>query len=409
MCCYYRLRRYVGYSSCGLHVLYYNHYFQALSCVKKSLFAYRRLNDLILEESIQVGWPFLRVHRMSSPPMSSPPAPSSSPPSRPVGIARSPRRDELRGAGVSGSPGADASAQAALAAFLNPGGISPPPNIPPRIASFSSGSYNARQGGLSSSPALGSSLGGGVSFPSSHSGTSIPRPPIFLDPGSSASLEGDGPSHSGGSNTPARGRTPLPTDLDALPAEEKARILRRHLVSREERGESQSRRGSSTVDNLARPDLSAAAVHFRSDDSVVEDDAPTPRAGDDDSEFPIPYSTPGGDITYVSNDLFLDRSNSILKFTSRCSHSIYKWQSNAQRGAIKRSRTTSLITRSSNADPRFEHIHEPGGFRRNYLLMRAEEQPGSEPPVMLNNFIDFLYLFGHFVSGAILHFQLMLN
>lgn len=46
--------------------------------------------------------------------------------------------------------------------------------------------------------------------------------------------------------------------------------------------------------------------------------------------------------------------------------------------------------------PAFEHIHEPGGFRRNYVILRANEQ-GEEEPRMLNNFIDFLLLFGHFV------------
>lgn len=307
--------------------------------------------------------------------MSSPPA-SSSPPSAPVGIARSPRRDELIAA-------ADANAQSTLAAFLNnPGGISPPPNIPPRVASFSSGSFRTGggAGGLSSSPA------GGVGLPSERSGASSPSPAIFLDPGTSTSAGGQQQEGSA-TGTPNRGRTPLPVDLDTLPDEEKARVLRRHLVHREIRGgesNSASRRGSATVDTGApRPDL--LGVHFRSDDSVVggvEDDqtgsgteTPTQRAvGEDDADFPIPYSTPGGDIT----------------------HSIYKWQSNAQRDALKRTRTTSLMTRT-NVDPRFEHIHEPGGFRRNYLLMKADDQgEGAQPPPMLNNFIDFLYLFGHF-------------
>lgn len=48
-------------------------------------------------------------------------------------------------------------------------------------------------------------------------------------------------------------------------------------------------------------------------------------------------------------------------------------------------------------NPVFEHIHEPGGFRRNYVLLRANEQ-GTEEPRILNNFIDFLFIFGHFVS-----------
>jgi solute carrier family 36 (proton-coupled amino acid transporter) len=49
-------------------------------------------------------------------------------------------------------------------------------------------------------------------------------------------------------------------------------------------------------------------------------------------------------------------------------------------------------------DPAFEHIHEPGGFRRNYVLLQGAIHEERETPRMLNNFIDFLYIFGHFVS-----------
>jgi hypothetical protein len=52
-------------------------------------------------------------------------------------------------------------------------------------------------------------------------------------------------------------------------------------------------------------------------------------------------------------------------------------------------------------DPAFEHIHEPGGFRRNYVLLQGSAGEESEQPRILNNFIDFLYLFGHFVSDQL--------
>jgi solute carrier family 36 (proton-coupled amino acid transporter) len=56
-------------------------------------------------------------------------------------------------------------------------------------------------------------------------------------------------------------------------------------------------------------------------------------------------------------------------------------------------------------NPAFEHIHEPGGFRRNYVLLQgAVSEESGEPPRMLNNFIDFLYLFGHFVSAKLNYF-----
>ena len=59
-------------------------------------------------------------------------------------------------------------------------------------------------------------------------------------------------------------------------------------------------------------------------------------------------------------------------------------------------------------DPAFEHIREPGGFRRNYVLLQGQgsSREEGEPPRILNNFIDFLYLFGHFVSHPLTLFYL---
>lgn len=85
---------------------------------------------------------------------------------------------------------------------------------------------------------------------------------------------------------------------------------------------------------------------------------------------------------------------------SQCSrslprHDIYKWHS--KQTHTGRSRANSFTAAPPTPDPVFEHIHEPGGFRRNYVLLRAEEQGLEEPRVLVNNFIDFLFIFGHFV------------
>lgn len=77
------------------------------------------------------------------------------------------------------------------------------------------------------------------------------------------------------------------------------------------------------------------------------------------------------------------------------SHDVYKWHADQTRNA-GRARAVSFAGLPQQPDPTFEHIHEPGGFRRNYVKLRANEQ-GAEEPQMLNNFIDFLLLFGHFV------------
>lgn len=79
------------------------------------------------------------------------------------------------------------------------------------------------------------------------------------------------------------------------------------------------------------------------------------------------------------------------------SHSLYKWEADKRRAATRPRAASFAGSTASARHPAFEHIHEPGGFRRNYVLLRAEEQ-GVEQPPMARNFIEFLYLFGHFVS-----------
>ncbi|KAE9398833.1 hypothetical protein BT96DRAFT_939884 [Gymnopus androsaceus JB14] len=183
-------------------------------------------------------------------------------------------------------------------------------------------------------------------------------------PASAAAIPVGGPSRTGGVDTPIS----IPVNLDDLPDDEKARILRRHLVSKEERG---------------REPREAA-------------DSDEAHARQDSEPFPVPYAAPGADVT----------------------HDIYKWHSNvnAQRQARRvRSATFSAPESSSvlvESDPAFQHIHEPGGFRRNYVLVHNNNSNdgassgagvgnGHEspmPPVVVNNFIDFLFLFGHFAG-----------
>ncbi|KAJ6507774.1 vacuolar amino acid transporter 4 [Mycena vitilis] len=167
--------------------------------------------------------------------------------------------------------------------------------------------------------------------------------------------------------------TPQNLDLDDLPDEEKARVLRRHLVSKEER-----ERQSTPTSELEVP-LGGQAGGSGSRRS--SSGAHTPQQGqvqrEDTEPFPVPYHTAGADVT----------------------HDIYKWHSDQRKLAARgRAASTSGVPQVVTAPhPAFEHIHEPGGFRRNYVLMRATER-GEEEPRMLNNFIEFLYIFGHFAG-----------
>lgn len=83
------------------------------------------------------------------------------------------------------------------------------------------------------------------------------------------------------------------------------------------------------------------------------------------------------------------------------SHDIYKWQNEHRSpGRLNRSASFSHADRSAIVDPAAAQMKEPGGFRRNYLSARAQER-GVEEPQMIRNVIDFLFIYGHFVSTVL--------
>ncbi|KAL5526503.1 hypothetical protein ACEPAF_8227 [Sanghuangporus sanghuang] len=259
--------------------------------------------------------------------------------SRPLDIS-SPRRnpDEFAPSSVqqtSGSPAFRSGTPTARLGVPRAGTPSTPPiaNIPPWF-------------GGDGSPASGGDL------PASFSARSL-RPRTPQTNGS------DTPTGVPPGGSPASGRL----NLDDVTDEEMARVLRRHLVPR---------RGAD-----ANTDETPAESSRHGSASASSTPKQIPQQEDSDS-FPIPFDAPGGDIT----------------------HPIYKWQADQQRQSA-RPRAASFHSPSPEplhpSHTAFEHIREPGGFRRNYVLHRANQQ-GVEEPAVSNNFIEFLYLFGHFAG-----------
>ncbi|KAI0070077.1 hypothetical protein K474DRAFT_1654255 [Panus rudis PR-1116 ss-1] len=161
-------------------------------------------------------------------------------------------------------------------------------------------------------------------------------------------------------DTPGSGNE-LTNPLDELTDEEKAKVLRKHLASHASDANGKSPRGSMSAGSDAG--------------NVSKRPSSTQLHREDSEPFPVPYHAPGADVT----------------------HSLYKWEADRRRAA-NRPRAASFAGSTTSAPhPAFEHIHEPGGFRRNYVLLRANERGGQEPP-MVRNFIEFLYLFGHFAG-----------
>jgi len=146
-------------------------------------------------------------------------------------------------------------------------GTPPVPNIPARFApgSSSSGSLGAN---LLSQPEL------------------IGR--AYLSPGPTT------PARPSSSGTPGTAVDFDALDLDNLPDEDKARVIRRHLLMREERqnrGDVNSISGSSRDPRASNEDVPSVGSSTPFQSPAI------PREETD--AFPIPYEAPGADITSV--------------------------------------------------------------------------------------------------------------
>lgn len=155
-------------------------------------------------------------------------------------------------------------------------GTPPLPQIPTRGSV--SGSLHHRRASndpspsrSDASPSPDTQIGGKkkVEKPAAQSALTASLKPTSKDPSRSGTPE---PS---GSATPVRPDESAFSTLADVPDEEKARVLRRHLVSAEERSSATTPAGGSG-----------------DDDSAVE--------RPNDEAFPIPYDAPGGDVTCVA-------------------------------------------------------------------------------------------------------------
>lgn len=131
-------------------------------------------------------------------------------------------------------------------------GTPPLPNIPPRT-----GTSTPRPSAAPTEPLVFAGEGGLPRVPS-VSGISARRPVVGLG------LEG----------VPTPDST---ADVDSLQEDDRVKVLRKHLVSREE-----------------RQGINSAALSRQSSTSQIA----RPRQEDTEA-FPVPYHTPGGDITYA--------------------------------------------------------------------------------------------------------------
>lgn len=243
-----------------------------------------------------------------------------------------------------------------------------------------------------------------LSVPPPHQSSAAPSIPRIPTPGSEHPPEAVTSDHTSAVVPPP------PTDISEIPEEEKLRILRKHLVSAEERqqatpspGDGVSPGGShagsihtggggsgfsfpapgaaagggggsgvSRASGTKTPDPGASGVARSIRDDAGDADGTAENGGE---TFPIPYDAPGGDVT----------------------HGIYKYQQTSLRAARRASFSAPPVRRNTSLDPSLAHIHEPGGFRRQFVINSARER-GEQAPRVLKSFVDFLYLYGHFAG-----------
>ncbi|KAL7413889.1 transmembrane amino acid transporter protein-domain-containing protein [Mrakia frigida] len=267
----------------------------------------------------------------------------------------------------------------------NPGSFTPAssiPNIPLRVPSPNTSGVQTSLGEKRAIPLASSSAAlGGLGEASGLSAS-------LQQKGGSGALaaEGAGPS---GALTPNSVTSPSSNnradpfseafDIKDVTEEDKLRILSKHLVSAQDR-----RASAAPTPEFGFPS-SSALHHNESGISIGSSDGhnrSTMGPGEDGTEeFTLPYDSHGGDVT----------------------HDLYKWAQDhgPQSAAVRKTRSASFShpsrPRNTSADSTFQHIKEPGGFRRAFIRTKALER-GEEGPRVLRSTIEFLYLFGHFAG-----------
>ncbi|CAO3617315.1 unnamed protein product [Cunninghamella echinulata] len=78
-------------------------------------------------------------------------------------------------------------------------------------------------------------------------------------------------------------------------------------------------------------------------------------------------------------------------------HDIYKWTDDIEALKHKRQRSQSVyLPRQEPTEPTLAHLKDPGGFRRHFVVHKANQEGKQPPHWMTRTFVDFLALYGHF-------------
>lgn len=203
---------------------------------------------------------------------------------------------------------------------------------------------------------------------------------------------------------PNSGDSPSQSNVEDLTDEQKARIVKRHLMNKDEQEAARRMNSSDLIDQFDPTSMDSDEPNSNRDSDAE------PSGTQEPVLYPTPYHLQGGDIH----------------------HDLYKWANKFPSGvrlsqagdsrplnlALSRTRSVSISGTSlriseqgtttaindvpSDSAPAmaYKDIMQPGGFRRAFLYQKrqmiGEPYNGQDDRKFTKSFIDFLSLYGHF-------------
>ncbi|EGG10856.1 uncharacterized protein MELLADRAFT_41988 [Melampsora larici-populina 98AG31] len=173
------------------------------------------------------------------------------------------------------------------------------------------------------------------------------------------------------------GVSPSQLNVEDLTDEQKARIVKRHLMNKDEQEAARRITSSSKLnDDLIDP-FDPNSMDSDEPNSNRDSDV-EPSGSQEPILYPTPYHLQGGDIH----------------------HDLYKWANNLR---ISEQGTATAINDTPSDSPpamAYKDIMQPGGFRRAFLYQKrqmiGEPYNGQDSRKFTKSFVDFLSLYGHF-------------
>lgn len=230
-----------------------------------------------------------------------------------------------------------------------------------------------------------------------HSSPTISQIPTYGSPSTNTTALSHSPAADSLSTSPLprNATTPTPTTpiaIENLTENQKAIILRKHLLTAEDQRTAVAELQLQSTGNSPRPGLSTFGGR-RSDNSTTTLPQETGFVHEEEATYPIPYDLPGADVTAEiykwaakQEDPLpgLRRSKSLISIDRTTAR-------RTSRGEYTEPNTMSnTVGESSNNgeedEMRVREMREPGGFRRDFVIRKMTSGNTSQNPSGISNY-----------------------